>query len=225
MDSRYLSKPYVAEFLELYRAQTCLWKTDSEEFRSKTRRKVAIKLLIDKFRKVEPGADKEIVMKKLSSFRNSFRRELKKMDEDQNYKPRLWYFKYLLFLKEHETTNQRKSSRKEEVHLFGLIHENIDFKLSLLFQEDGCETTNQTSEIKQAELDNLLDNQQLNENKIALIVQIITSKLRKLPSDKISLVQDMFMSVLLEAESGRLCNSSRISFYEQIGSNYMTINK
>lgn len=111
MDSRNVSKEFITEFLELYRSFPCLWKIKSKDYSDRDKKRCAYEALVDKFKEVQEDVTKETVVKKIDSFRGSFRKELKKLEASKKsgagttdlYKPKLWYFYNLYFLIDQET--------------------------------------------------------------------------------------------------------------------------
>lgn len=103
-DLRLISRD-LTDFISLYRENPCLWKVKSKEYSDKQKKNAAYDILI---------ASKEGVIKRINSLRTCFRKELKKykaslhssMDEEEVYKPNLWYFNLLTFLLDQETPGQ-----------------------------------------------------------------------------------------------------------------------
>lgn len=111
------SKDFLLEFIELFRGQECLWKLTSKEYHNKNKREEAYKILVDKVKEIDKQADKQQVLKKINNLRCAFRKEMKKvhnlysgMSADDVYKPKLWYYDYLLFLTDQEAPMHAKSS-------------------------------------------------------------------------------------------------------------------
>jgi Alcohol dehydrogenase transcription factor Myb/SANT-like len=98
------------EFIELYKDNPCLWKIKSKEYSNKILKEEAYKILVIKLKEINEDAAKEDVIKKINSMRSCFRKEFKKfMDSKKSgtgteevYKPTLWYYELLLFLKDQE---------------------------------------------------------------------------------------------------------------------------
>lgn len=102
------------EFIELYRARPCLWKIKSKDYSNKILKEDAYGALIEKLKEINEEAQKDDVIKKINSLRSCFRKEFKRMmdskksgaSSDDIYKPKLWYFELLLFLKDQEIPRQ-----------------------------------------------------------------------------------------------------------------------
>lgn len=65
--------------LELYKQYPCLWKTKSKDYINRNLKREAYNELLKFCKKSIPEANKDCVIKKIQSFRGSFRKELKKV--------------------------------------------------------------------------------------------------------------------------------------------------
>ncbi|KAL4149133.1 hypothetical protein QTP88_003142 [Uroleucon formosanum] len=100
----------IIELLKLYRQHTALPKVKSTEYSDRNLKNEAYNVLIEKYKEVDPNADKEIVKKKINSLRTNYRKELKKLKAsyksesgtDDIYVPPLWYYNELNFLQDQE---------------------------------------------------------------------------------------------------------------------------
>ncbi|KAI4458965.1 hypothetical protein MML48_6g00009506 [Holotrichia oblita] len=97
------------EFMVLYREKPCLWDIKSKEYRNKSLKNVAYSSLIKKSKELFPEANKDFVTKKISSFRSSFRRQVRRIENakrggatEEVPEITLWYFDLLLFLLDEE---------------------------------------------------------------------------------------------------------------------------
>ncbi|KAL4091947.1 hypothetical protein QTP88_026546 [Uroleucon formosanum] len=98
------------EWTALYRQHTALWKVKSTEYSDRNLKNEAYNVLIEKYKEVDPNADKEIVKKKINSLRTNYQKELKKVKAsyksgsgtDDIYVPPLWYYNELNFLQDQE---------------------------------------------------------------------------------------------------------------------------
>ncbi|XP_066153390.1 uncharacterized protein [Euwallacea fornicatus] len=108
----------VEEFIELYKAEPCLWLVKSKDYHNRNKRAVAYEKLKEKLREIEPNATKEDVLKKINSLRSNVRKEKKKYKEslksgasaDDVYKPALWYYHLFDFLGDENTPRQSCSN-------------------------------------------------------------------------------------------------------------------
>ncbi|KAJ8934308.1 hypothetical protein NQ317_002313 [Molorchus minor] len=66
-DIRSFSKDFITEFIELYKAYPCLWKTKSKDYMNRNKKNEAYKVLLEKLQEVEKNATKETVKIKLNS--------------------------------------------------------------------------------------------------------------------------------------------------------------
>jgi len=110
MAKRNEDREFIIELLQLYRQHTALWKVKSTEYSDRNLKNEAYNVLIEKYKEVDPNADKEIVKKKINSLRTNYRKELKKVKAsyksgsgtDDIYVPPLWYYNELNFLQDQE---------------------------------------------------------------------------------------------------------------------------
>lgn len=108
MATRNEDREFIIELLQLYRQHPALWKVKSTEYSDRNLKNDAYKVLIEKYKKVNPMADKESVKKKVNSLRTNYRKELKKVHAsyrygtsiDDIYVSPLWYFNELNFLQD-----------------------------------------------------------------------------------------------------------------------------
>ncbi|XP_045130420.1 LOW QUALITY PROTEIN: uncharacterized protein LOC123515665 [Portunus trituberculatus] len=98
------------EFIQVYRDFPALWKVKSDEYKNRSLKSECYVKLIDKIREIDPNATRATVTKKINSLCSNYRRELKKVmnsvksgaGSDDVYKPSLWYFDELAFLRDQE---------------------------------------------------------------------------------------------------------------------------
>lgn len=108
---------FLTEFIELYKASTCLWKYSCKQYRNRRVKEIAYKNLVAKMRTFDPKADKNSVIRKINALRTAFRREFKKirkfekMDQQSNggenftarkYTTSLWYYDIMKFVVEEQ---------------------------------------------------------------------------------------------------------------------------
>ncbi|XP_063889616.1 uncharacterized protein LOC135116204 [Scylla paramamosain] len=106
------------EFIQLYRDFPALWKVKSDEYKNRSLKSECYVKLIDKIREIDLNATRATVTKKINSLRSNYRRELKKVmnsvksgaGSDDVYKPSLWYFDELAFLRDQELQQEGVSS-------------------------------------------------------------------------------------------------------------------
>lgn len=104
------SKQFLLEFIELFKSQEPVWYIKSKDYYNKGKRNECYDLLLTKIQSVDPTANRDTVTKKINNLRSSFRKEFKKVtvskvsgaSADDIYKPKLWYYNELLFLKDQE---------------------------------------------------------------------------------------------------------------------------
>ncbi|XP_037810741.1 uncharacterized protein LOC119602971 [Lucilia sericata] len=102
------TKAFWIEFLEIYHSHPALWRFKSKEYKNKTLKEEAYIILIEKMKELYPEANKDMVLKKINTFRSSYRREKRKVQnsmrngssKDNIYKPKWFFFDKLKFLDE-----------------------------------------------------------------------------------------------------------------------------
>lgn len=80
-DSRYWSKEVITNFIELYKSYPCLWKIKSRDYTNRNLKNAAYNKLVDFCKSINPEANRDYVAKKIQSFRGSFRKEMKKLED------------------------------------------------------------------------------------------------------------------------------------------------
>lgn len=121
-DSRYWSKEVITNFMEIYKSYPCLWKIKSRDYTNRNLKNAAYDKLVEFSKTINPEANRDYVVKKIQSFRGSFRKEMKKMEESKRsgagseeiYTPTLWYFDLLLFTIDQELPTPSISNIGEE---------------------------------------------------------------------------------------------------------------
>ncbi|XP_046829154.1 uncharacterized protein LOC124428752 isoform X1 [Vespa crabro] len=132
---------FLAEFIQLYRAQPCLWQIRCKGYKDRLLRGRAYDVLVQKLREVNEYADKDTVIRKINTLRTAFRREYNKVkssqiasDDPQNqYKSSLWYYDLLKFVAEQNndemtsmtatTGGKSEISSKEENYLTNISND------------------------------------------------------------------------------------------------------
>ena len=106
------------EFINIYKSEPCLWKVKSKDYYNKAKRDAAYDKLVAKLKESHPAANKEMVVKKIGSFRGCYRKELKKLQEaskyeNKVYEPQLWYFNLLTFLNDQDLSKDSTKAPSE----------------------------------------------------------------------------------------------------------------
>ncbi|KAL2745751.1 hypothetical protein V1477_006142, partial [Vespula maculifrons] len=112
---------FLAEFIQLYRAQPCLWQLRCKGYKDRLLRSRAYDVLAQKLREVNETADRNTVIRKINTLRTAFRREYNKVkssqsatgDQQNQYKSSLWYYDLLKFVA--EQNNEDILSGKSEI--------------------------------------------------------------------------------------------------------------
>ncbi|XP_037937312.1 uncharacterized protein LOC119670932 isoform X1 [Teleopsis dalmanni] len=98
-------KQYLTSFLSCYKSHRELWDPKHEDYLNKNAKLPGYKALLKILRTVFIDATIHDVKKKINILRSGYRRELHKIKMGQatgrSYTPKLWWFKYIDFLKNH----------------------------------------------------------------------------------------------------------------------------
>ncbi|XP_033243393.1 uncharacterized protein LOC108165467 isoform X4 [Drosophila miranda] len=96
----YDEKEVMEEFISCYRHFAALWDSSSSDYLSKTKKEPGYKELLKILRRINGDCTVQDVKRKINSLRCCYRRVLKKMQSSKyNYRPRLWWFNQMEFLK------------------------------------------------------------------------------------------------------------------------------
>lgn len=123
-DVRNWSHEFLREFIDIYRANTCLWRIKSREYSNRHLKEKSYAELVKKLKEINESATKEDVIKKINSIRGSFRKEYRKVQQSKKsgagvediYKPNLWYYELVMFLKDEEEVKSSRSNIDEKYH-------------------------------------------------------------------------------------------------------------
>lgn len=103
------------EFIQLYESEPALWKVNSKQYRNRELKAEAYQKLANKLKEIQPDADAYAVVKQINSLRSPYRKEIKKIRANPNYRTTLWYFDMLAFLdNEGEESSEEDEDYKEE---------------------------------------------------------------------------------------------------------------
>ncbi|BFG01638.1 uncharacterized protein DMAD_01340 [Drosophila madeirensis] len=93
-------KEVMEEFISCYRHFTALWDSSSSDYLSKTKKEPGYMELLKILRSINGECTLHDVKRKINSLRCCYRREIKKIESSKNnYRPRLWWFNLMDFLK------------------------------------------------------------------------------------------------------------------------------
>lgn len=117
-----VGREFLAEFIQLYRSLPCLWHVKCKDYSDRNKKDLAYMELVKKYKEVDPAADRNLVVKKISSLRTVYKKELGKVNSslksgagaDEVYKPKLWYFELLQFLGDQDSTRRGRSTLDED---------------------------------------------------------------------------------------------------------------
>ncbi|KPU75200.1 uncharacterized protein Dana_GF21386, isoform C [Drosophila ananassae] len=96
----YDEREVMEEFISCYRHFTALWDSTSVDYLSKFKKEPGYQELLKILRRLNGDSSVQDVKRKINSLRCCYRREIKKVQSSQNgYKPRLWWYHLMDFLK------------------------------------------------------------------------------------------------------------------------------
>ncbi|CAK1597851.1 unnamed protein product [Parnassius mnemosyne] len=109
---------WLAEFIELYRNEPCLWQNKSKEYHDRERKSAAYKVLLEKIKEIDSTATIDTVKNKINTLRCTFKKEVLKVKSSQRsgsgkddiYIPKLWYYDLLQFLTDQEVPRSSRSN-------------------------------------------------------------------------------------------------------------------
>lgn len=132
-DLRQCSREFLSEFIELYRNFTCLWQVKSADYSDRNKRGQAYELLVKKYKEIDASANKETVTKKINSLRTVYKKEAAKVSkssksgagESDIYKPTLWYFDMLHFIKDQDQVRESRNTLDEDEDMSQVVLEEV----------------------------------------------------------------------------------------------------
>nr|CAH7739455.1 unnamed protein product [Callosobruchus chinensis] len=89
------------EFINVYRNKPCIWQIKNKDYHNRENRAAAYNKLIEQYKKIEPNASRDIVVKKINGLRTNYHKEKKKVEKstrsgvgsNEDYCiPTLWYY-------------------------------------------------------------------------------------------------------------------------------------
>ncbi|XP_054260753.1 uncharacterized protein LOC128985353 [Macrosteles quadrilineatus] len=144
-DIRQASRDFFIEFIELYKSFPCLWQIKHKDYSDRNKKDLAYVELINKYREVDPAADRAIVVKKINSFRTVYKKEVGKINRslksgagaNEVYKPKLWYFELLHFLNYIEPSRKSTSTidESDEETMIEVQNDELEDQASLNVSE------------------------------------------------------------------------------------------
>lgn len=75
-----VGREFLAEFIQLYRSLPCLWHVKCKDYSDRNKKDLAYMELVKKYKEVDPAADRNLVVKKISSLRTVYKKELGKVN-------------------------------------------------------------------------------------------------------------------------------------------------
>lgn len=131
-DLRQCSREFMTEFISLYESLPCLWRIKSKEYNDRHKKAKAYDILKEKFKEVDPTCTRETLVKKINNIRSVYRKELSKVakssesESGEVYRPSLWYFDLLHFLRDNDNLEVSKNATGvfEEVPDASLVSNN-----------------------------------------------------------------------------------------------------
>ncbi|GBM25917.1 hypothetical protein AVEN_94361-1 [Araneus ventricosus] len=135
-------RQFIIDVIELYKQLPCLWKKASPDYFDKNKRDMAMEQLIELFKTKYVNADKDLVQKKITSIRGSYRKEYNKVkaslksgaSTNKVHIPKLWYYNLLTFLEDQNIENTSGTMES--------VFDNMPFGFDEDCEEDSSESTN-----------------------------------------------------------------------------------
>ncbi|XP_052873758.1 uncharacterized protein LOC128279076 [Anopheles cruzii] len=150
MDLRKCSREILSELITLYESLPCLWQVKNKDYSDRNKKADAYDALITKYKEIEPTCTRETVAKKINNLRTVYRKESEKVRRsaasgcaaDRIYRPRLWYYDKLHFLRDQDTPRVSKHTMEDsemiltvkEEQLEDIQEEDVDTKDTLSFE-------------------------------------------------------------------------------------------
>ncbi|XP_023294757.2 uncharacterized protein LOC111677794 [Lucilia cuprina] len=102
------NKKFILEFIDVYRNLPALWQTKCKEYYNKKEKDLQYKILLQKYRELDPKAEKKDVAMKINSLRTAYRKELKRIEKLEELgtnsvgetESNLFFFEALDFIRE-----------------------------------------------------------------------------------------------------------------------------
>ncbi|XP_049312337.1 uncharacterized protein LOC125778465 [Bactrocera dorsalis] len=103
-------KQFWTEFLELYKESPSLWRIKRKEYSNRIMKAEAYEKLVLKLKEKYPDANRDMVVKKINTYRTTYRKEFKKVQRSEKsgagfediYEATLWFYNILNFLEDQE---------------------------------------------------------------------------------------------------------------------------
>uniref|UniRef100_A0A182K1Y8 MADF domain-containing protein n=1 Tax=Anopheles christyi TaxID=43041 RepID=A0A182K1Y8_9DIPT len=122
-DKHETCKPnFVEEFIELYKSFPCLWHRKSNEYEQQKQR--AYDALVQKYREVDPQANKETVKRKINALRTGYRKQLRRLNRpsragtsNSQRQPTWWYFQLFDFLDDYPSWLKQDGRQVDSTHV------------------------------------------------------------------------------------------------------------
>lgn len=110
------------EFINIYRNEPCLWQIKNQDYHNRDKKTAAYNKLIAQYKKIEPNANRDMIVKKMNGLRTNYRKEKKKVEESKRsgtgtndvYVPTLWYYHLLKFLDDDQAMPRSSRSNMDE---------------------------------------------------------------------------------------------------------------
>lgn len=142
--ANFMNPKFLCEFIEAFRQYPCLWKVQSDEYRDRMKRDEALNNLLLLTQETIPTADLKFLKDRIENLKQCFRREYRKVKNsmksgssaDNVYKPKLWYYKIISFIAEHEAHHPSVSSLRvdgEEEHGAEVNESEAEVRTQLLW--------------------------------------------------------------------------------------------
>lgn len=219
--------------IESWKRNKCLWDPAHPKWYNIDARNKAYKSVLMVYRKLEPSASLYDVKRRLNNMKASYKKEYRKVKRIQStsgkvdaYVPKLWYYKYLLFLDKDVTTNGRGDnlpgeSRDNDIRRRSKTSSGDNSSLEnqhttqeeVIVQEQTQVTASaSTKETKQKELlvDSINIPQTFKEYEWEIIAKSIGLQLKNLDSQQQDFAHKLISDIIFYGKRGKLSESTVI---------------
>ncbi|GBP09543.1 hypothetical protein EVAR_76553_1 [Eumeta japonica] len=217
------------EFINIYRNEPCFWKIKSTDYHHRDKKNAAYNKLIEQYRKLEPNANRDVVVKKFNALGTNYRKEKRNVEESTRsgagtsevYEPTLWYYELLKFLDENQGTlrfsrtniDEIESSQESESALHSQdMHDNTS-EIDSTSQQTSSRArppkrkTTDATDLSNEVLHSVNEHFKrplLKDDRFDIFGKNIAIKLRELPKQQRLIAEKIINETLFQAEMGNL---------------------
>ncbi|XP_052863940.1 uncharacterized protein LOC128270569 [Anopheles cruzii] len=233
------------KFLSLLETLPCLWQVKHKDYSDRNKKAEAYDALVTIYKGIDPTCTREIVEQKIDILKTVYRNESERAIRapsgsaaDQIFKPCLWYYDMLHFLRDQDTprvspkNTKEDSDSEEQEHLEDIRDENVNTQnsFSSKISTSPCRMVSRsaskpssTSRKRKRETNDETTNEVLKliVNKIqwfetdddfSTFGKHVANKLRSISAEQNVVAQKLICDVLYEAQLGLLTtNNQRVN--------------